>query len=146
MDCRDDGATDQHGSLDIDLEILAERRAMSAVMCLKVARLFGSSPEMWMRLQAAWELRKAEQDISRKGAKTQRNAKKIRSCGDAVSCQDFGARFEIVSEYYDCFLSYCSADVASAEALHGRLVAAGFRVWRDKVYLEAGMWWQDVAA
>lgn len=33
-------------------EILAERRPLSAIMCLKVARLFGSSPEMWMRLQA----------------------------------------------------------------------------------------------
>lgn len=40
-------------------EILAERRPLSAVMCLKVARLFGSSPEMWMRLQAAYDLKKA---------------------------------------------------------------------------------------
>jgi plasmid maintenance system antidote protein VapI len=29
-------------------------------MCLKVARLFGSSPEVWMRLQAAYNLKKAE--------------------------------------------------------------------------------------
>jgi plasmid maintenance system antidote protein VapI len=31
-------------------------------MCLKVARLFGSSPEVWMRLQAAYELKKVEQN------------------------------------------------------------------------------------
>src|ERR1700688_3245858 len=43
-------------------DILAERRPLSAVMCLKLARLFGSSPEMWMRLQAAYDLKKAEQD------------------------------------------------------------------------------------
>jgi plasmid maintenance system antidote protein VapI len=27
-----------------------------------VSRLFGSSPEVWMRLQAAYDLRKAEQN------------------------------------------------------------------------------------
>ena len=41
-------------------DILAERRPLSAVMCLKVARLFGSTPELWMRLQAAYHLKKAE--------------------------------------------------------------------------------------
>jgi addiction module HigA family antidote len=43
-------------------DILAERRPLSAVMCLKVARLFGGSPETWVRLQAAYDLKKAEQD------------------------------------------------------------------------------------
>ncbi len=43
-------------------DILAERRPLSAVMCLKVARLFGGSPEIWMRLQAAYDLKKAAQD------------------------------------------------------------------------------------
>src|SRR6266404_1274964 len=43
-------------------DILAERRPLSAVMCLKIARLFGSSPEFWMRLQAEYDLKKAEQD------------------------------------------------------------------------------------
>ena len=43
-------------------DILAERKPLSAVMCLKVARLFGSTPELWMRLQAAYDLRKAEQN------------------------------------------------------------------------------------
>jgi antitoxin HigA-1 len=43
-------------------DILAERKPLSAIMCLKVARLFGGSPEVWMRLQAAYDLKKAEQD------------------------------------------------------------------------------------
>src|SRR5437899_6913936 len=43
-------------------DILAERRPMSAVMCLKVSRLFGSSPDVWMRLQAAYGLTKAQQN------------------------------------------------------------------------------------
>ena len=42
--------------------ILAERRPLSAVMCLRISRLFGSSPEMWLRLQATYDLKKAEQD------------------------------------------------------------------------------------
>ena len=43
-------------------DILAERKPLSAVMCLKVSKLFGSSPEMWMRLQAAYDLKKAALD------------------------------------------------------------------------------------
>src|SRR6202044_627965 len=43
-------------------DILAERKPLSAVVCLKVSRLFGSSPEMWMRLQAAYDLKKAMQN------------------------------------------------------------------------------------
>jgi len=43
-------------------DILAERKPLSAIMCLKVSRLFGGSPEVWMRLQAAYDLKKAEQD------------------------------------------------------------------------------------
>ena len=33
--------------------ILGGRKPLSATMCLKLARLFGGSPEVWMRLQAA---------------------------------------------------------------------------------------------
>ena len=43
-------------------DILGERKPMSAIMCLRVARLFGGSPDVWMRLQAAYDLKKAEQD------------------------------------------------------------------------------------
>src|SRR5258708_38069289 len=43
-------------------DILAERKPLSAVMCLKMSRLFGGSPGVWMRLQAAYDLKKAEQN------------------------------------------------------------------------------------
>jgi addiction module HigA family antidote len=43
-------------------DILAERRPLSATMCLRVSRLLGGSPEVWMRLQAAYDLKMAEQD------------------------------------------------------------------------------------
>lgn len=43
-------------------EILAERKPLSAVMCLKVSRLFGSSPDVWIRLQATYDLKKAARD------------------------------------------------------------------------------------
>jgi addiction module HigA family antidote len=43
-------------------DILSERKPLSAVMCLKLSRLLGGSPEVWMRLQAAYDLKTAEQD------------------------------------------------------------------------------------
>lgn len=43
-------------------DILAERKPLSAVMCLRLSRLFGSSPLFWMRLQAAYDLKVAEGD------------------------------------------------------------------------------------
>ena len=43
-------------------DILAQKRPLSAVMCLKLARLFGGSPEVWMRLQATYDLKIASQD------------------------------------------------------------------------------------
>ena len=43
-------------------EILAERKPLSALMCLKVSRLFGGSPDVWTRLQATWDLKKAERN------------------------------------------------------------------------------------
>ena len=42
---------------------------------------------------------------------------------------------------YDCFISYASADLAYAEILHQRLVAAGFSVWFDKARLREGCDW-----
>jgi addiction module HigA family antidote len=43
-------------------DILSERKPLSTVMCLKVARFLGGSPEVWMRLQAAYDLKMAERD------------------------------------------------------------------------------------
>lgn len=45
-------------------DILAERKPLSAVMCLKISRLLGSTPEFWMRLQADYDLKKAAQNRS----------------------------------------------------------------------------------
>lgn len=59
-------------------DILSERRPLSAVMCLKISRLFGSSPEFWMRLQSAYDLKKAEQD-----KKTMSRVAKIIPVGNA---------------------------------------------------------------
>jgi len=42
--------------------ILAEQAPISAALCLKIARLFSSSPEMWIRLQASYDLHQAMQD------------------------------------------------------------------------------------
>jgi len=42
---------------------------------------------------------------------------------------------------FDCFVSYASPDLAFAEALHRRLVAAGFSVWFDKARLKPGCDW-----
>ena len=43
-------------------DILAERKPLSAVMCLKISRLVGSTPEFWMRLQADYDLKKAAEN------------------------------------------------------------------------------------
>src|SRR5258708_31481675 len=43
-------------------DILAGRKPLSAVMCLKISRLFGSTPEFWIRLQADYDLKMAAQD------------------------------------------------------------------------------------
>ena len=42
--------------------LLSGRKPLSAVMCLRIARLFGGSPEVWMRLQAAYDLKKSERN------------------------------------------------------------------------------------
>lgn len=44
---------------------------------------------------------------------------------------------------FDVFISYRSADLALAELLNDRLVAAGFRVWFDKVRLQPGFRWHE---
>ena len=43
-------------------EILAGRRAVSADTALRLARYFGTSPALWLNLQAAHELRVAEME------------------------------------------------------------------------------------
>lgn len=43
-------------------DILAERKPLSPLMCLKIARLFGGSAEFWMKLQALYDLKRIERD------------------------------------------------------------------------------------
>lgn len=38
-------------------EILAERRPLSPLVCQKVAQHFGSTQELWLRLQSAYDLK-----------------------------------------------------------------------------------------
>ena len=44
--------------------VLAEQSPLSAALCLKIARLFNSSPELWIRLQASYDLHQARLDQS----------------------------------------------------------------------------------
>jgi addiction module HigA family antidote len=41
-------------------DILEGRRGISAEMALRLARFFGTTPQFWMRLQEAFDLRTAE--------------------------------------------------------------------------------------
>jgi hypothetical protein len=48
---------------------------------------------------------------------------------------------------WDVFISYASADVGHARALHDRLEEAGFSVWLDKSRLKSGFnWYSEVKA
>jgi antitoxin HigA-1 len=46
-------------------ELLRERRAVSPEMALRLARLFGNSPEFWLNAQRAIDLWNAEQAIEK---------------------------------------------------------------------------------
>ncbi len=41
-------------------EILAERRPVTAQMALRIGKLCGNGPEIWLRLQNSYDLRRAE--------------------------------------------------------------------------------------
>ncbi|MDE0239697.1 MAG: HigA family addiction module antitoxin [bacterium] len=45
--------------------ILNGQRGVSADTALRLARYFGTTPQLWMNLQKAWELRQAEVAASR---------------------------------------------------------------------------------
>lgn len=40
--------------------ILNSRRGVSADSALRLARYFGTTPQLWLNLQTSWELRRAE--------------------------------------------------------------------------------------
>jgi antitoxin HigA-1 len=41
-------------------DIVRERRGITADTALRLARYFGSTPEFWLNLQTAYDLRRAE--------------------------------------------------------------------------------------
>ena len=43
--------------------ILNEQRAVTADTALRLARYFGTTPELWLNLQSAYELRQARQAV-----------------------------------------------------------------------------------
>jgi addiction module HigA family antidote len=57
--------------------ILAGRKPLSAVMCLKIARWFGGSPELWVRLQATLRPEKVRAEQEDHGSRAE-------NCADCV--------------------------------------------------------------
>ena len=45
-------------------DIVNGKRGITADTALRLARYFGNSPDFWMNLQAAYDLRAAERDVS----------------------------------------------------------------------------------
>ena len=45
--------------------ILNGRRGVSADSALRLARYFGTTPQLWLNLQTSWELRRAEIEAGR---------------------------------------------------------------------------------
>lgn len=46
--------------------ILNEKRAVTADSALRIARYFGGTPEFWLNLQSAYELRRVRQEAGKK--------------------------------------------------------------------------------
>ncbi len=46
--------------------IINEKSALNPLMALRIAKVFGGTAEFWVRLQAAYDLRNAEIEISKK--------------------------------------------------------------------------------
>jgi addiction module HigA family antidote len=46
-------------------ELVAERRSMTADTALRLAVVFNTSPEFWMNLQQAYELRSTAKDLAK---------------------------------------------------------------------------------
>ena len=47
-------------------EIVNERRSITAETAMRLARYFSTSPNVWMNLQASYDLRKAELELGQK--------------------------------------------------------------------------------
>ena len=66
-------------------DILAGRKPLSTIMCLKVARLLGGSPEVWMRLQAAYGLKKIRAKQESHGSRRADRASEARRRSSGLS-------------------------------------------------------------
>ena len=57
-------------ALDVPLNrvtmILEGRQGITADTALRIARYFGTTPELWLNLQKTWELRRAQIEVGRK--------------------------------------------------------------------------------
>lgn len=51
---------------DLLSSILEERAGVNADTALRLARYFGTSPELWLNLQQTWELRRTEMEVGRR--------------------------------------------------------------------------------
>ena len=60
--------------------IVAEKRGVTADTALRFARYFGTTPQFWLELQQAYELRIAEQSLG-SALKAIRPAKRLRAVG-----------------------------------------------------------------
>ena len=49
--------------------VINERAAVSPIMALRIAGVFGGNATFWIRMQAAYDLRKAEKEIADKKIK-----------------------------------------------------------------------------
>ena len=49
--------------------ILEGRQGITADTALRLARYFGTTPQLWLNLQQTWELRRAEIEVGRQIAK-----------------------------------------------------------------------------
>jgi antitoxin HigA-1 len=56
-------------------QILNEKRSVTADTALRIARLLGSTPEYWLRLQARYDLRTQEKLVGKEIAKRVRPLK-----------------------------------------------------------------------
>ena len=60
-------------ALDVPLNrvtmILEGRQGITADTALRLARYFGTTPQVWLSLQQAWELRRAEIEVGQQIAK-----------------------------------------------------------------------------
>ena len=56
--------------------LLAERRPMTANLALRVGKLLGNGPDIWLNMQSAYDLWHAKREVDVKGIPTLKASKK----------------------------------------------------------------------